>query len=165
MALPALTALWFLPFVLPLCAHVVYTDLSKMKIANRTVMALAGVYALVGIVAMPSWEAYVWGFVQLALVLGAGFILNLAGAMGAGDAKFLAAAAPYIAPGDLGLLIPLFMGLLLAAVAAHRIARATALRRLAPDWKSWKSGRRFPMGLALGPVLATYLALAALNGA
>lgn len=165
MALPALTALWFLPFVLPLCAHVVYTDLSSMKIANRTVLALAAVYLLVGLVAMPSWVAYGWGLAQLALVLGAGFLLNLAGAMGAGDAKFLAAAAPYVAPGDLGLVIPLFAGTLLAAVAAHRFARATALRRLAPHWQSWESGHRFPMGLALGPTLAGYLVLAALNGA
>jgi prepilin peptidase CpaA len=144
---------------------VAYTDLARMKITNKAVLALACVYALIGLVAMPSWEAYLWGYAALGIVLVAGIALNAAGAMGAGDAKFLAAAAPYVALSDLKLLITLFMGVLLAAFAAHRIARGTPLRKLAPEWESWTAGRRFPMGLALGPTLMAYLGLAALNGA
>jgi prepilin peptidase CpaA len=165
MALPALTAWWFLPLVGPICLYVAYTDLARMKITNRAVLALTSVYVLVGLIAMPSWETYLWGFAYLGIVLVAGIALNAAGAMGAGDAKFLAAAAPYIALGDLKLVITLFTGVLLAAFAAHRIARATPLRKLAPEWESWTAGRRFPMGLALGPTLLAYLGLAALNGA
>jgi prepilin peptidase CpaA len=163
--LPALTALWFLPFVAPLCLYVAYTDLARMKITNRAVLSLAGVYAVVGLIAMPGWESYLWGFAQLGIVLIAGMVLNAAGTMGAGDAKFLSAAAPYVALGDLEFLLMLFMGTTIAAFVAHRIARATPLRQLAPDWESWTAGRRFPLGLALGPTLLAYLALAALNGA
>ncbi|MEM6888685.1 MAG: prepilin peptidase [Pseudomonadota bacterium] len=165
MALPALTAWWFLPFVGPICLYVAYTDLARMKITNQAVLALAAVYALVGLVAMPTWEIYLLGFAHLGLVLVAGIVLNAAGAMGAGDAKFLAAAAPYVALQDANLLITLFMGVLLAAYVAHRLVRATPLRQLAPGWDSWSTGRRFPMGLALGPTLLAYLGLAALNGA
>ena len=78
---------------------------------------------------------------------------------------FLAAAAPYIAVGDLNLILPLFAAVLLAAYGAHRLAKFTALRRLAPDWDSWEQGRKFPMGFALGPPLALYLGLAAAYGA
>jgi prepilin peptidase CpaA len=91
--------------------------------------------------------------------------LNAAGAMGAGDAKFIAAAAPFIAPADLRLLFVLFMATLLAAALTHRTIRLTPLRRLAPDWESWNRGRKFPMGLALGPCLVIYLILGALWGA
>ena len=54
----------------------------------------------------------------------------------------------------------IFAGFLLAAWASHRLARAT-LSGFAPDWKSWTTGKRFPMGLALGPTLIAYLALCA----
>ena len=39
-----------------------------------------------------------------------------------------------------------------------------AVRRAVPDWESW-TAEKFPMGLALGPGLALYLALAAALGA
>jgi prepilin peptidase CpaA len=59
----------------------------------------------------------------------------------------------------------LFTGIMIASIVTHRTVGATSLRRLAPDWESWRQGKRFPMGLALGPTLAAYLCLAALNGA
>ncbi|MCE0504429.1 prepilin peptidase [Roseivivax sp. GX 12232] len=164
MNLSAWAALWFLPFVLPICAYVVFTDLSRMKITNRAVLALVLVYALVGALVLP-FETYLWRYLHLGLALAAGIALNAAGVLGAGDAKFAAAAAPFLHPGDLVLVFALLTGLMLAALAAHRIARASPLRRLAPDWESWTAKGRFPMGLALGPALATYLALGALYGA
>lgn len=165
MSLHAVTAWWFLPFVAPICLYVVFTDLSRMKITNRAVIALAVVYAVIGFLAIPDWTSYAWGFAHLGIVLGVGILLNAAGVVGAGDAKFCAAAAPYVALGDLKLLIILLAGITLAAFVAHRIVRATPLRKLAPDWESWAAGPRFPMGLALGPTLLAYLVLAALNGA
>ena len=165
MSQTAHAAWWFLPFVLPLCLYVSYTDLARMKITNKAVMALVAVYVLIGPIALPSWEVYFWGFAYMIAVLLAGMVLNPIGAMRAGDAKFIAAAAPYIAPGDIGLLISVLTGVTLAAFATHRLARATSLRDLAPDWVSWHQGNRFPMGLALGPALALYLCLAALKGA
>ena len=164
MALSASVALWFLPLLVPLCLYVAYTDLSRMKITNPTVVAMAAIFAVMGPFLYP-FDAYLWQLAHLGIVLVAGIILNAAGAMGAGDAKFLAAAAPYVAVGDVQVLMALFAAILLAAYTVHTIAKRTKLRDLAPNWTSWsQEGRRFPMGFALGPTLAIYLGLAAMYG-
>lgn len=159
----AWAAAWLLPFALPICLYVAFTDLRAMRITNQAVVALALVFAVVGVFVFP-FPDYVWALAQLLIVLVVGIVLNAAGVMGAGDAKFLAAAAPYVAIGDLSLLLPLFAAVLLAAYGAHRVAKYTPLRRLAPDWDSWEKGKKFPMGFALGPTLAVYLGLAAAYG-
>ncbi|MEO0634140.1 MAG: prepilin peptidase, partial [Pseudomonadota bacterium] len=156
----ALAAAWFFPFVLPICLYVAFTDLREMRITNQAVIVLALVFVAMGPLLFP-FQDYLWALAQLVIVLVFGIVLNAAGAMGAGDAKFLAAAAPYIALGDLRLILPLFAAVLLASYGAHRVAKFTALRNLAPDWESWEQGRKFPMGFALGPSLALYLGLAA----
>ncbi|WP_101067445.1 prepilin peptidase [Roseovarius salinarum] len=156
-------ALWFLPFVLPICFWVAWSDLSRMRIPNKAVLALVGVFVAVGLLAIPLSD-YPWRLLHLAVVLAAGIIANAAGLMGAGDAKFAAAAAPFIALGDVVLLCIIFTASLLAAFATHRLAKHTALRRLAPDWESWSRGRDFPMGLALAGTLAIYLGLGAAYG-
>ncbi|APX12088.1 prepilin peptidase [Tateyamaria omphalii] len=164
MALSASVALWFLPLLVPLCFYVAYTDLAEMRITNPTVLTMAAVFAVMGPFLYP-FDAYLWQLAYLGIVLVAGIILNAAGAMGAGDAKFLAAAAPYVALGDIRTLMALFAAVLLAAYAAHTIAKRTPLRNFAPNWASWsQEGRKFPMGFALGPTLAIYLCLAALYG-
>jgi prepilin peptidase CpaA len=98
------------------------------------------------------------------VVLVIGVALNAVGAVGAGDAKFAAAAAPLIATDDIAPLLYLFSLCLLGGWAIHRIARMTPLRRLAPEWASWTSGRRFPMGLPLAMTLLAYLGLAIYRG-
>ena len=164
MSLPALVAWWVLPFVLPLCLYVAYTDLARMKITNPTVIAIAAVFVVLGPFLYP-FDVYLWQLAQLGIVLVVGIVLNAAGVMGAGDAKFLAAAAPYVALPDLRLLMALFAAVLLAAYAVHRIAKVTPLHKMAPTWDSWSTtGRKFPMGFALGPTLALYLCLAAVHG-
>lgn len=164
MAIPATHAMWYLPFVLPICLYVAFTDLALMKITNQAVILLALVFVVVGFFLMPFTD-YLWRLAALVIVLVVGIILNAAGVLGAGDAKFIAAASPYIALGDLRLMMALFMATLLAAAVAHRGAKYTPLRRLAPHWESWERGKKFPMGLALGPTLAIYLILGALYGA
>ena len=163
MAISSAAALWFLPFVLPICLYVCFTDLSQMRITNQAVLALGVVFLLVGLIALPL-PTYGMRLVQMLAVLVVGFMLTAAGAMGAGDAKFAAAAAPFIASGDLRLLLALFAANLLAAFATHRLVKYTPLRRIAPDWKSWKTGWKFPMGLSLGGTLALYLVLGAAYG-
>ncbi|MCV3272877.1 prepilin peptidase [Roseobacter sinensis] len=165
MAITASSAWWFLPFVLPICFYVAFTDLSRMKITNQTVVVLALVFVVVGPFAMPDLETYLWRLVQLGIMLVLGVLLNAIGAMGAGDAKFIAAAAPFVAAADIRLIMALLAASLLAAFVTHRIARATPLRRLAPHWASWDQGKKFPMGLALGMTLSLYLILAVLYGA
>jgi prepilin peptidase CpaA len=164
MAILATQAMWFLPFVLPICLYVAFTDMAQMKITNQAVIALALVFVVVGFFLMPFVD-YLWRLAALVIVLVVGVILNGAGALGAGDAKFAAAAAPFIALGDLRLLMALFMATLLAAAVAHRGAKYTPLRKLAPHWDSWEKGKKFPMGLALGPALAMYLILGTIFGA
>lgn len=164
MALSAQAALWFLPFLVPLCLYVAYTDLAEMRITNPTVLTMVAVFVVLGIFLFPL-NAYLWQLAQLVIVLLVCMVLNAAGGMGAGDAKFLAAAAPFVALGDVRLLMALFAAVLLAAYLAHRIAKHTSLRRMAPHWDSWnQDARKFPMGFALGPTLAIYLALAAVHG-
>ncbi|WP_273523098.1 A24 family peptidase [Rhodosalinus sediminis] len=164
MEIAASAALWFLPFAAPICLYVAWSDLATMKIPNKANLALAGVFLVVGLWALPLAE-YPWRLAQLAGVLVVGILLNAGGLLGAGDAKFLAAAAPFVAPGDALAVTVLFAGVLLAAYVAHRLARATPLRALAPDWESWQRTKDFPMGFALGPTLLAYLALGAVHGA
>jgi len=163
MAISATAALWFLPFVLPICFYTAFTDLREMRITNQTVLVLAGVFLVVGLIALPL-PVYGMRLVQMIVVLIVGVVLNAGGAIGAGDAKFAAAAAPFIAPGDLRVLMVIFAANLLAAFVTHRLAKYTPLRRIAPDWLSWDMGWKFPMGLSLGGTLAIYLILGALHG-
>ncbi|KUP92363.1 prepilin peptidase [Tritonibacter horizontis] len=164
MHFPAQAALWFLPFVLPLCAVVMLTDLREMRIPNWTVDSLGAVYVLLGLLVMPTWADYGWQLLHLPIGVGLGFLFYAAGLVGAGDAKFAGAAAPYVAFADLSLVVIIFAVTLLTGFLAHRFARHTALRRLAPHWKSWDVGRKFPMGLCLGATLALYLCRAAASG-
>ena len=163
MTITTYSALWFLPFVLPICLYVAFTDMREMRITNQAVLALGAVFIAIGLIALP-FDVYLWRFAQLAIVLVVGIILNAAGAMGAGDSKFIAVAAPFVAQGDVRMLIPLFCIIMLASVAAHRLVKHTPLRRLAPHWLSWDQGKKFPMGLALASTLACYLALGVVHG-
>jgi len=149
-------AAWFLPVVLPICLWVIWSDLSSMRIPNKAVAALAGAFLVVGLIALPLSE-YPWRLLHILVVLFIGFVANAAGLMGAGDSKFLAAAAPYIARGDAVPLLMIFSASLLVCFATHRIAKYSPLRRLAPDWDSWDRGRKFPMGFSLGSTLVIYL--------
>ena len=53
MALTSGAALWFLPFVAPICLWVAWNDMAFMKIPNKAVVALAAVYLVIGPVALP----------------------------------------------------------------------------------------------------------------
>ena len=163
MAIDAVTAMLFLPFALPIGIWVAWNDMKFMKIPNKAVYALFGVFVIVGLVALP-FEDYLWRYLHMIVVLVIGFFANMARAMGAGDAKFLAAMAPMLDLGDLQILLILFSGVLLAAFLTHRIFRMVpAMRRAFPDWESWDRGD-FPMGLALGGVLILYLTMGAAFG-
>ena len=158
LALSTADAVWFLPAALPIGIFVAWNDMRAMKIPNIAVYALLISFAVLGLFALP-FDEYLWRYVHLIVVLVIGIALNAIGALGAGDAKFAAAAAPFIALADLASLLYLFAGCLLSGYVIHRIVRASPLRRLVPDWESWKSGRRFPMGLPLAATLILYLAM------
>ena len=157
MELTPWAASWFLPFVTPICIYVAYMDMKSMRIPNPSVVALFAVFAIVGLVALP-FDVYLWHYVHLVVALLIGMGLNAGGLVGAGDAKFVAAAAPFVAIADLSQIALIFATALLAAWLAHRVAKHTAIRRMFPDWDSWTMKKDFPMGLALGPTLVVYLA-------
>ena len=164
MQITASSAMWFWPFVLPICLWVAWSDLRVMKIPNKAVNTLAAIFIVVGLIAIPLAD-YPWRLAHLVVILLIGIVMNSAGLIGAGDAKFAAAAAPFIALGDLRLLCVILAANLLAGFTAHRIAKHTRLRNLAPDWESWSRGKKFPMGLCLGGTLGIYLTLGIFYGA
>lgn len=159
-----LQGLVFFLLSLPICLWVAYTDLSQMKIRNSAVLALLGVFVIAAPFVMPL-DAYGWRFAHFAAVLAIGFVLNVIGAVGAGDAKFAAAMAPFVAVPDWAEVLVLFALLLIVTWLLHRLARKLRfLRELAPHWQSWHEPKDFPMGITLAATHLSYLGLAALNG-
>ncbi len=163
MHISATAALWFAPLILPVCAWVAWSDLRFMKIPNKAVVTMFIIYIAIGLIVLPL-DIFAWRLVHLVVVLLAGIVLNAAGVVGAGDAKFAAAAAPFIAIGDLQLVLMILAGMMIAGYAIHRIAKHTPLRRLAPHWESWTREGKYPMGLSLGGAMAAYLMLGAAYG-
>jgi prepilin peptidase CpaA len=161
MATPALAALWFLPFVLPIAFLVIWTDLSRMKIYNEANLALFLVFLVIGLFVLPFTD-WAWRLTHLPIVLVIGFVLNIAGIAGGGDVKFAAAMAPFVAAADFVILMALMVAIIPASLITHRGFRAIpAVRRATPDWLSWERTKQFPMGLPLALTLVTYLVLAA----
>lgn len=155
---PAGAARLFLLAVTPVALWVCWTDLKYMKIRNRAGWALVAIFAVAGLAALPP-EVWAWRWLNLVVVFAAGLFLHLAAGVGAGDVKFAAAAAPFVAPAHAPMILPIFSAFLLGAFVAHRALRAIpAVRRLAPDWESWRRPD-FPMGLAIAGTLVAYLAL------
>lgn len=149
-------ALVFLPFAAAIGIWVAWSDMRTMKIPNKAVLALAVVFVVLGPLVMPL-KAYGMALGLGVAVLAAGFVANMAGLLGAGDAKFAAAMAPFFWAGDLRFILGLFAACVLAAFASHRLARLVPpVRRATADWASW-THKDFPMGLALGGTLIFYL--------
>ena len=159
-ALPADAAFWFCLASLPICFWVILSDLRAMRIPNLSVLTLFAVFVLVGIWVLPL-SLVAWQLVHVVVVLIVGMVLNAGGILGAGDAKFAAAAAAFVMLGDAGFVLILLAVSLLAGFLTHRMIGRSPLRRLAPAWESWNRHKDFPMGLSLGATLSIYLGLAA----
>lgn len=156
----ASSALWFLPFVTPIAIWAAYSDLSTMKIPNKSVMALLGIFLIIGLIALP-FNEYWPRLIHFGVVLLVGFVVTMIGLVGAGDAKFAAAMAPFIALGDVTSVFMIFALCALVGVVGHRVAKRTPIRKLTPNWESWARTKEFPMGLPLAATLVIYLYLAA----
>ena len=155
----AYAAYWFLPAVIPIALYVSWSDMSSMKITNKSVMALVIAYALLGPFAF-GLEMYLWQWLHLPVMLAVGILLWAARIMGAGDAKFIAAAAPMRVVADLNLILRIFAASLIAALIVHRLAKRSPIRAQVPGWKSWED-KRFPKGFPLSMTLLLYLLLVA----
>lgn len=155
-------ALWFLPFVIPIALWVAWSDMATMKIPNKAVLALMAVFVVIGAVVFP-WDEYFSRMLHFIVILAIGFLLSIAGLFGAGDAKFAAAMAPFVAFYDITAMIIIFAICVLFGFVSHRLARAVpAIRNAAPDWVSWTETKKFPMGYPLAMALVVYLVLRAI---
>ncbi len=164
MLVTSASALWFLPFAVPISIWVAWSDMKFMKIPNMAVLALFGAFVIVGLIALPLDE-YLQRLLHLVVVLVVGFVISALGLIGAGDAKFAAVMAPFVALGDTFRMGYLLAAIILAAFVTHRLfQRSKAFRKLTPNWESWDN-KDFPMGLALGSALVIYLALGVAYGA
>lgn len=163
LAITSSSAMWFLPLATPIAIWAAWNDMKHMKIPNKAVLALFIVFSLVALIALP-WTEIPWRFAQLGVVLVIGFILATLRLVGAGDSKFAAAMAPFVAYNDAMFMLYLFATVMIAAFVVHRIFQnIPAFRRLTPHWESWEN-KDFPMGLALGSALVIYLVLGILYG-
>lgn len=149
-------AAWMLA-CLPICLSVAYSDLREMRIPNVAVVALVGVFLILGLATLPL-DAALIRLMQGAAVLVAGFVLTNLGLVGAGDSKWAAAMALYVAPGDALAFLQLFALVLILSWALHRLAaRIGPLRRATAAWTSWDADKLFPMGVPLALSLILYL--------
>lgn len=161
MQMDGTAALAFLAPAAAIALWVAWSDMKSMRIPNVAVLALLALFLVVGPLVLPLSD-WGWRWAHFAVVLVIGFVASSLRLIGAGDAKFAAAMAPFVALGDLQTFLFLFAAVLLAAFVTHRgLGRVPAVRRATPDWQSWERRKDFPMGLALGAVLILYLALAA----
>jgi len=153
----------FFVLTLPFALWAAWTDMRDMKIRNWMNLSLFGVFLVSGLLLLP-FQDYLLriGIALIALIIG--FVLNMTKHLGGGDAKFIAAFIPFIAPANLSLLLMVMAMCLLASVVVHRIARRIpAITGLAPHWVSWTRKSYFPMGLGLGPGFSLTLAAGAFN--
>jgi prepilin peptidase CpaA len=152
-----------LPFALAIGIWVSWSDMKFMKIPNKSVIALLLVWLLIApftiLLAGLAPMDWLWGWALAAAVLAIGFVTNALRLVGAGDAKFAAAMAPFFVGADLRMVFALFAACLLGAFAAHRGVKLIGpFRRATEDWASW-THKDFPMGLALSGTLVFHLLL------
>jgi prepilin peptidase CpaA len=150
-----ISPLWLLLPIIPIAVWVAWSDMKVMKIPNKAVMAMAGVWVAFGWLTV-SWTDWAWGFAIMGIVLAVGFVMSTFRMLGAGDAKFAAAIAPFFVGADPLLVMGLVAASLLGAFVVHRILRGIpAVRSATPDWISWTHSK-FPGGLALAAIIIIY---------
>jgi prepilin peptidase CpaA len=154
-------ALILLVPVLPIAIWAAVSDMRRMKIPNRAVLAMAAVWPALGWLAVPTWAAWFWGFAIMAIVLVALYLLYTTGTFGAGDAKYAAAMSGIFVGTQVAPFLVLVFCAMIGALILHRAARSVpAIRRRTPDWISWEQRRYFPFGLALSGIVVFYLVAA-----
>lgn len=156
----AQAAYWFLPPVFFLAIFISWNDMRDMKITNNTVIAVMVVYALIGPFAF-GFPLYFWQWLHFPIALAVCMALWALRLMGGGDAKLIAAMAPYFVMADLPIILRVFAASLIAGLIVHSLFRLTPLKAPVAEWKSWQAGRYFPKGFPLSMTLLSYLLIAA----
>ena len=78
--------LWLLLPALPVALWVAWSDLKFMKITNRAVLVMAGIFLVFGLIALPL-DVYGWRLVNLVVVLIIGFVANALRLIGGGGCE------------------------------------------------------------------------------
>jgi prepilin peptidase CpaA len=152
-------AIVFLVLLAGPCLYAVWTDLSRMTIPNRVVLVTVALFVAAAPFVMPL-EEMAWRFLPAFIVLVAGFLLNLTGQFGAGDAKFAAAIVLYVPQQDLPSLLWIYAILALLSVALlYAVKKAMPARAAASGLKSLSETRTFPLGVPLALTALAYQAL------
>lgn len=135
-------------------------DLRRMLIPNRISIALALIFAVWALL-FASPEDAAWRALAGTVTLVAGIALVIFARMGGGDMKLMAAAALFVAPGDIGIAMVLLSICLIALLPCLWLMRRIVRARPAPvDWVSLQPGmRQVPMGVSIAAALVIYLAL------
>lgn len=135
-----------------------WSDLKFMIIPNKLVLALGATFLVTGPIFLPIVDVFLWRLLGGFIVLAVGFILFAIGGFGGGDAKFAAAIALFIPAHDAGYFIFILALAALLAVFLHRtIAMFEFADPITEHWKSWTSGKNFPLGLALSGAFIFYM--------
>ena len=157
-------ALWVtLAAMVPLMAIASYTDLKSLKIPNVVVLAVLLVYAVTGLWGLPT-DTFFWRLLVGVIVLFIGFAAFSAGVVGGGDAKMAAALAPFIVPGDILMLMLMYVIVTFALLMILRLIQHF-LRHEETGWLSLDQLKKparervFPMGLILGLTITLYLGI------
>jgi prepilin peptidase CpaA len=163
---------------LPVTVWVIYTDVTTMKIKNVAVLAMLGIFAVAGLFLLPLSE-YAWRWSHFAVVIVIGYLMHVASLpIGAGDAKYAAAIAPFVAIEDTGEVAVLFFVLTVALLVLFFVARSVlSFWSSGPNW-TWVKAEaggttalgktrevmrlKTPFGLALASTISSYFLLAAL---
>lgn len=166
LAITQMQALVFGLLTFPISLWVIWTDLASMKIKNEAVLAMLAIFVVAGLFLMPLGD-YAWRYVHFVVALVVCFVLTMTIGMGAGDSKYIAAVAPFVALGDVSsvaLLYAIWSVILLVGMFIAR--RSGALRRARPDWIWLAEDRKsyVPFGLALAPTVSSYFFFGFLAG-
>lgn len=149
---------------LPFCLWATWSDLKFMIIPNKLVIAMAVVFAVVGLTVL-TYDVFLWRVLGGFIVLVIGILLFSIGGMGGGDAKFASAMALFVAFSDITTFILILALVTLIAVTLHFIVgKLPFARPLTENWKSWEKNKKFPLGFGMGSALVCYLALTAFAG-
>lgn len=122
-------------------------DALYMRIPNAVHVALLAVFVVLVVPGLP-WQETAARLVVAAVLFAVGFGLYAANVMGAGDVKYLAAAAPLVPPDPMVILVWLLMVTIagLPVLAFHRLA---GLVPGAGRFPSFAESGYFPYGPAI----------------
>ncbi|MGB0799871.1 MAG: A24 family peptidase [Planktomarina sp.] len=158
MDIPAQFAGWAALATLPLCFFIIWEDLARLRIRNTSVVILFAIFCIVAPFTL-HWSVILWHLGAMAITFAITLLMFELRLMGGGDAKLLTVMAGFCWAGDWNIILLLASSLFILSFLFHRLARALGAARITPNWESWHSKRRFPMGIPLALVLISYLAL------